>query len=266
MTAFRTQFHTPPLIKKMIWVFLVCFGLQTVFQGLLPNPKLDSLDHLALMIHHNPFLDIFGLVPHNVFAKGYVWQLITYMFFHGNLTHLLFNLLAFWMFGSELVMKWEGKQFMKFFLVCGLGAGIFHLATTYLFFYDSVTRFIPTVGASGAIYGILMAYALLFGNRMILFFFVFPMKARTAVLIIGAIEIYYSITATSDGIAHLAHLGGMAVGYLYLRFSHLHYSFQMWKYQKSRDKLRKRLKVIVDNTQKRRDGSPGDDPNSSTFH
>lgn len=246
----------------MIWVFLGCFLIQGFMQRFLPPPSIEGMEDMALLVHHNVFLNYFGLVPHNLVTKGYIWQLVTYLFFHGNLTHLLFNILAFWMFGSELCKHWRNRYFLKYFFLCGIGAAVFHVLTTYTFYPDHIMRFIPTIGASGAIYGILMAYALIFGNRTILFFFIFPMKARTAVIIIGGLELYYSIFETSDGVAHLAHLGGMLAGYLYLRSGDFMHRLKMGRYKRSRSKLKDKLRVIVDNTKKR--GKGDDDP--PTFH
>ncbi len=245
---------TPPLIKKMNWIFVGCFLAEFFLSRLLGSGN-------ASVIH--PW---FGLVPHKVVSFGAIWQLVTYLFFHGNLTHLLFNMLAFWMFGSELCQRWSKAMFLKFFFACGVGSGLFHVLTTYIFFADGAQPYIPTIGASGAIYGILMAYALLFGERMILFFFIFPMRARTAVLIIGGIEVFYSISQTQDGIAHLAHLGGMLAGYLYLRMGTLKHKVALWRYQKERDKLKSRLKVIVDNTKRKKKGWKDDQSSDDTIH
>lgn len=259
------RFYTPPLIKKMIWIFVGCFlfqhAMNLILSGSIPDSGLPP--GLANEIRQHLFLEWVGLVPERALLGGYVWQFFTYIFFHGNLTHLLFNLLAFWMFGSELARQWSSRYFLFFFGVCGVGAAFFHVLTTYLFFAHTGMPHIPTVGASGAIYGILMAYALLFGERLILFFFIIPMKARTAVLVIGGIELFYSVTQTQDGVAHLAHLGGMLVGYIFLKHNNWWNQWRMRRYQNKRDKLKEKLKVIIDNTDKWGGGN-GDD--THTFH
>lgn len=260
----RYQFYTPPFIKKMIWVFVGCFLLQGLMRVILPSPlpDMDLPPGLASAVKQHMFLEFVGLVPDKAVLGGYIWQFFTYMFFHGNLTHLLFNMLAFWMFGSELFVQWRRRFFLTYFFVCGIGAAMFHVLTVYLFFADTDMTHIPTIGASGAIYGILIAYALYFGNRIILFFFIFPMKARTAVLIIGGVELFYSISQTQDGVAHLAHLGGMLVGYLFLKNRNWWDKLSRKRYQRQRDKLKDKLKVIIDNTdQWDRDGN-----NPKTFH
>jgi membrane associated rhomboid family serine protease len=139
------------------------------------------------------------------------------MFEHGGLFHLLFNMLALWMFGVELERIWGTRFFLQFYFVSGIGAAL----TTVFFsmlpfgFADSVYLSV-TVGASGAIYGLLLAYAMYFPHRPIYLYMVFPIPARVFVLIIGAISFVSSISGTEGGMAHATHLGGLAVGYLYL--------------------------------------------------
>lgn len=156
---------------------------------------------------------VLGLVPQSILKHFYIWQLITYLFLHGSLLHLLFNMLVLWMLGSEIEEKvfWL-KGFLKYYFICGIGAAVFNI----LFSYHS---YVPIIGASGAIYGILVAYAIFFGNReLILFPFPVLIRAKYFVLLIGVIELISSIFYTTDGIAHIAHLGGMVAGYLYILY------------------------------------------------
>jgi membrane associated rhomboid family serine protease len=139
------------------------------------------------------------------------WQLVTYMFMHGGLMHLLFNMFALWMFGMELENSWGSKKFLVYYLICGIGAGLSNLFVTPFF-----TTAAPTVGASGAIYGVLIAFGMLFPDRPILIYFLIPIRARYFVLIYIGLEVYAGVTGSGDGIAHFAHLGGAAVGYTYL--------------------------------------------------
>jgi membrane associated rhomboid family serine protease len=150
----------------------------------------------------------FALVP-ALFFKGQVWRLFTYMFLHGGLGHIFFNMLGLFMFGSVLEREWGPREFLKYYLLTGLGGGLCFA----LFNYSSPY---PTVGASGAIYGLLVAYAVLFPNNVILVWFVIPMKAKWFAVVFGAIEFLASFNAGSQ-VAHLAHLGGMAIGYVYLK-------------------------------------------------
>jgi membrane associated rhomboid family serine protease len=152
-------------------------------------------------------LNLLGLVPAALF-HGYVWQLVSYMFLHGSFMHILFNMLALWMFGSELEYEWGAKRFLQYYFVTGIGAGI----TNAVFQPHSM---IPIVGASGAIYGLLLAFAIRWPNRPILIWFLFPMPAKYFVILFGAIEFFASFTP-SRGVAHLAHLGGILFGLLFL--------------------------------------------------
>ncbi len=161
-----------------------------------------------------PFLDYyltgFGALQPSLVLKGHVWRLVSYMFLHGNHWHILFNMLALWMFGLELEMKWGTRRFLEFYFITGVGSGILSLLT--IFGGNN-----PIIGASGAVYGILVAYAWYFPDRQVLMFFVFPVPVRVAVIIFGAISILGIKSGTSN-IAHLTHLGGIVVAILYLKF------------------------------------------------
>ena len=151
----------------------------------------------------------FGLVSILVWKKYFLWQLLTYIFLHGDFFHILFNLFSLWMFGGELENYWGSKKFLFYFLYCGIGAGICTVVFT-------PNEFIPVIGASGAIYGILLAFAWLFPNRPILIYFLFPIPAKYMVIIFGLIELYSSRSGAGGGIAHLTHLGGFVFGFFYL--------------------------------------------------
>jgi len=158
-----------------------------------------------------------GLVPALVFERWWVWQPVTYMFLHGGLFHLLFNMLALWMFGVDLERRWGTRFFARFYFISGMGAAATTLLVSLLPYsfaaplYESVT-----VGASGAIYGLLVAFAMMYPNRPIYLYMLFPIPARVFVLIIGAISFLSSVSETRGGVAHAAHLGGLVAGYLYL--------------------------------------------------
>ena len=153
----------------------------------------------------------FGLVPILVWKRYFLWQLFTYIFLHGGFSHILFNLLALWMFGGELENYWGAKKFLFYFFFCGIGAGI---CTVVL----SPYQFVPVIGASGAIYGILLAFGWLFPNRLIYIYFLFPIPAKYFVIIFGLIELFSSMEGTGGGIAHITHLGGLLFGFLYMAY------------------------------------------------
>ncbi len=154
-----------------------------------------------------------GLLPFAVTHGHWYWQFLTYMFLHGDFMHILFNMYALLLFGSQVEGALGSRSFLRFYLVTGIGAGVI----TYLFDIDAR---IPTIGASGAIFGILVAYGMMFPNRIILAFFIIPMKAWQFVIVFGFIELMASISSggTGGGIAHNAHLGGLGIGFLYIRY------------------------------------------------
>lgn len=155
-----------------------------------------------------------GLTPSFFISHAAVWQLATYMFLHGGLWHLLINMLILYMFGVELEDHWGTREFLKYYFICGIGAGVLHLLI-------SLRSPVPVVGASGAIYGLLAAFGILFPNRVLtlLLFFVLPVQimAKYLVMIFVGISLFYGIFGGESGVAHFAHLGGMLVGFLYLK-------------------------------------------------
>ncbi|MGD0917431.1 MAG: rhomboid family intramembrane serine protease [Thermodesulfobacteriota bacterium] len=166
---------------------------------------------LLQMLVSRWFTFFLGLVPLWVWQKYYLWQVLTYIFLHGGITHLLFNFLALWMFGGELESYWGSRKFLRYFFFCGIGAGI---CTVALSPYQSI----PVIGASGSIYGLLLAFGWLFPNRPIYIYFLFPIPAKYMVIIFGLIELFSSAEGTGGGIAHLTHLGGLLFGLLYMAY------------------------------------------------
>ena len=152
-----------------------------------------------------------ALVPPRVLVDFELWRLVTYQFIHAGAWHEALNMLMLWMFGSELEQRWGGSFFLKYYLVCGIGGGL-----TYTLVRAGVAD--PTVGASGAIFGVLMAYGMWFPNRVVLLGFLFPVRVRHVIVFLIVIELLQGVESTGDGIAHAAHLGGMAFGYVYLRW------------------------------------------------
>ncbi|MBN1886218.1 MAG: rhomboid family intramembrane serine protease [Candidatus Krumholzibacteriota bacterium] len=171
---------------------------------------------LQIVLIRTRFGDVFGLTPWLVVHRGWIWQVVTYMFLHGGFFHLALNMFIIYMFGRQLEAVWGNARFLRYYLLCGLGAA----AASFLFSYRTTV-----IGASGAGYGILLAYAVLFPYNEIYVWGLFPVRARTFVIVIAGIEFLNGITG-GDGIAHFAHLGGMAAGLLVLRGDHR--SFRLW--------------------------------------
>jgi len=153
----------------------------------------------------------FALWP--IGAGFWPWQIATYAFLHASFNHLFFNMLGLWMFGAELEHVWGQKRFLQFY-----AASVVAAALTQLFVNALLGSVAPTVGASGGIFGLLLAFAMMFPNRIILLFFVIPMKAKYLVALYGVIELYQGVYVMNSGVAHFAHLGGMLGGLLTLRY------------------------------------------------
>lgn len=145
-----------------------------------------------------------------------LWQLLSYGFLHGGLIHLSVNMFAVWMLGVQIENAWGSRTFALYFLICVVGAGLVQLVVTA---YGDSGMVYPTVGASGGVFGVLLAFGMMFPNqRLYLFFLPIPIKAKYFVIAYGALELYLGISGTLAGIAHFAHLGGMAFGFLVIQY------------------------------------------------
>jgi membrane associated rhomboid family serine protease len=183
---------------------------------------------------------ILGLTP-ALFWRGYLWQPVTYLFLHGGIFHLLFNMFVLWMFGTTLESTWGTQRFLIFYFICGIGAGLLNAAVT-------PGSPIPTVGSSGAIYGLLMAFGILFPDQLIYIWGIFPVRAKHFVIGIGLIELLAAMSTAQSGIAHFAHLGGMLFGLVYMKWDNVR------RFVSSRQNEKKRkqhLKVVWDREQEK---------------
>jgi len=154
----------------------------------------------------------FGLVPSFVWTKLKIWQLFTYLFIHGGIFHIFFNMFVLWMFGKVLEHQWGKKDFLIFYFSCGIGAGFI----TILFEINSI---IPIVGASGAIYGLLVAYGFTYPNRMVYLYGLFPLKVKYMVLGLGVIAFFASMSTNQSNVSHITHLSGMIIGLVIIIFN-----------------------------------------------
>ena len=187
-----------PVNKALMIACGVVWGVQLVVEPIFT--RVDLVRYL-------------GLIPVDV-ARGWLWQLVTYAFLHStdNYSHILFNLLMMWMIGGDLERHWGGQKYLTYWLVCAVGAGV---CVTLAGAFRGIDQ--ATIGASGAIYGLLLAYGTIFAERRFLFMLIFPIKARTLAWILFAIAFVSNLTARGDRVSHIAHLGGMIVGWLYLK-------------------------------------------------
>jgi membrane associated rhomboid family serine protease len=189
-------------------------------------------------------VDWLGLIPEQVVERFWLWQPVTYMFLHArNPTHILFNMLILWMFGVELERMWRTRFFVKYYFVTGIGAGLLSVLVAMLPFAVTTAAYDDNIiGASGALFGLLLAFALYFPNRPILMFLFFPVPAKYFVMILGAINLLISIDG-SGGVAATTHLGGLLVGYVYLQggrggfAAEMKYRYLKWKMNRMRRKF-----------------------------
>lgn len=191
------------------------------------------------------FLQNLALVPAEVVQTYAVWQVVTYMFLHAGISHLLWNMLALWLFGIELERTWGTARFLRFYLGCGVFAGLTVIIAAYIFGGIGIA----TVGSSGAVYGVLVAYALVFPDQTVLFGFLIPMKSKYFVMIIGGVVFLQSYMALAggpgSGVAVMAHLGGLVAGFLWLRGRRLRTqlqapvvtSYKEWKLRRAKRKF-----------------------------
>jgi membrane associated rhomboid family serine protease len=174
----------------------------------------NGIGFLLQMLIGAPMLYYLGLIPRLAWSRFFIWQFATYMFLHGGFFHILINMYALWVFGCEVERMWGSKAFYKYYFITGIGAGIIHTLLTPM-------STIPTIGASGAVLGVLTAFAMMFPDRQItlLLFFILPvtMKARTLALLFAGMSVFSGVFGSADGVAHFAHLGGMLVGFLYMK-------------------------------------------------
>ncbi len=189
--GFGFSYRLTPWVKRLIIANVVVFVLMSVL--------------VRSGVPFSSFVSYLGFDDAEAVTRP--WTIITYMFVHGGILHVLFNMLFLFFFGPPLEERWGGKEFVKYYGVCGIGAALFNLV-----FSEGVI-----IGASGAVYGVMLAYALNWPNSLIWIYAIFPIRAKYLVLILGGVSFYSAFLGASDGIAHFAHLGGLAVGFVYLK-------------------------------------------------
>jgi membrane associated rhomboid family serine protease len=239
MQQYRPQGFTmlPPVVKNL----LIINGL--FFIAMIVLDSSFNFDLVAILGLHYPLAHDFG-----------VWQFITYMFMHGSFRHILFNMFALWMFGNILENVWGGKRFLNYYLITGIGAGLVQVLVAYIRIASLQTGLSPeeiqtiytegygvlqkgmnyqneamasinliintsTVGASGAVFGLLLAFGMMFPNSLIYIYFAIPVKAKYFVMLYGAFELYMGLSNNpADNVAHFAHLGGMIFGFILIQY------------------------------------------------
>lgn len=192
-------------IPDVIFALLIINGVIFAAQNLLDGPTSAN----------GPIGSYFALWPIGSGYRDFMpWQLLTYGFLHGDITHILFNMLMLWMFGRELEQLMGPKRFLVYYLTCVVGAGIVQLIVAAF-----EGGMYPTIGASGGVFGVLLAFGMAFPNRMILLLIPpIPMKAKYLVVMFGVMELYFGVAGAQPGIANFAHLGGMLFGFMLLMY------------------------------------------------
>jgi membrane associated rhomboid family serine protease len=246
--------YFPRAIKTICLTCVAVFLLQTF------SRLIWGADGWFFWLHY------FGLSPRamlrgaGAFPLPALWQPFTYLFLHENVLHILFNLLYLAMFGADLEHMWGAKKFYTYFFLCGVGAGLTDFTVRLILdpHLQGVAA-IPTIGASGAVYGVLLACAVIMPHRQV-WFFPLPVTVsmRLLVIVMGSIEFFLTIGATGDGVSHVCHLGGMLAGYLYLRRGTHLYNFRNYFSDWKRRRLRKKFDVYV---REHREKPPSDPDN-----
>lgn len=207
-----TQFSVfPPVIKNLLILNGLFYFAQFVAAATSTVPLARLLNVMALYAPFSPDVGytIFGTVAS--IPGFWPWQLVSYGFLHGGLGHLFFNMFALWMFGLQLENSWGSRRFAIFYFTCVIGAGLIQMMVMW-------GQPIPTIGASGGVFGILLAFGMMFPNQPIYLYFMFPIKAKWFVIGYGLIELWAGVAGTQQGVAHFAHLGGMLFGFLLIQY------------------------------------------------
>jgi len=219
-----------PAVKSLIIVNVCVFFLQVVTK----------------LLRINILEAYFGLIPVRVTQEFMIWQFVTYMFLHGGILHILINMLMLYMFGNELERLWGTRRFVRYYFVTGIGAGVCSWIV-------GINTLAVIIGASGAIYGLLLAYGVTYPNRVVYLSFLFPVKVKWMVLIMGGVAFLSSLSQQNSGVAHVAHLGGMIVGYLYLRGGNLRNLYRQYEAQRQHEKLKRQFEVYYGDVRRKID-------------
>ena len=240
-------------VKYLIIINAAVFVSQLVFTYLFDSSFIE--EHL-------------GLSPLSVIHNRALWQFVSYMFLHGGIGHIFFNMLALYMFGNELVRYWGSRRFLVYYFVTGIGAGVCswivatqsakQSAMQSAMQYDAQSGAI-VIGASGAIYGLLLAYGLTYPNRVVYLNFLFPIKVKWLVVIMGVVAFLSSVTGSNSGVANVAHLGGMVVGYLFLKGRDWRDRYRTFNNQRRREQLKRQFEVYYGDVRRKIDRDNEDD-------
>jgi membrane associated rhomboid family serine protease len=230
----NTYFFGGPItrtVKALIATNIAVFVLQFLSHNLLDSTFIDQC---------------FGLVPKTVTNDLWLWQFVTYMFLHGGFFHIFFNMLTLFMFGNELERYWGTPRFLNYYFITGIGAGI---CSWMVAPHSSAV----IIGASGAIYGLLLAYGITYPNRIVYVNFLLPIKVKWLVIIMGAMAFLSSIGPAESGVANIAHLGGMVVGYVVLKGKEWWDKYTYFNEQRQHEQLKRQFEVYYGDVRRKID-------------
>ena len=248
--SFRFGGPLTPAVKALIITNIIVFVVQSIvpFHLFLSDGFLAHLGS-AGVDKTDVFDYLFGLSPHGVLDNLLVWQPFTYMFLHGGFLHILLNLLGIWMFAGDLETRWGTARFLRFYLISGTGAGlIILLANSLLAGKGYLSPVAITVGASGALFALLLAYGMTWPDREVLIWFLFPIKMKYFVMIFGGIEFLSTLKSFSPdagNISHVGHVGGLLTGFVLMMLARI--DFRSLFGGSRHDRLRKRNLRVVSN-------------------
>jgi membrane associated rhomboid family serine protease len=219
---------------------------------LIVNTVIFVLTYLCPVQLQRQIVLVLALSAEAAVRNLFVWQLVTYMFLHAGIGHVLFNMLTLWFFGTQLERDWGTRRFLKYYFYCGIAAGVCVLVVNILLGYWGTV----TLGASGAIFGVLVAFAVMYPDQLVLMYFLFPIKAKYLVMIYVAIELLFTF-GPNTGVSTIAHLGGAGFGFVYLkgRLPHVPLpdvggAYRQWQLRRAKRKFQTFMK-------KRNDRGPG---------
>ena len=225
-----------PSIELMNTYFFGGPITRTVKALIAVNVGVFLLQILSHLLGSNVVDLYFGLVPIRVTNELMLWQLVTYMFLHGGFFHIFFNMLTLFMFGNELERYWGTPRFLNYYFITGIGAGV----CSWIVAPHSYS---VVIGASGAIYGLLLAYGVTYPNRIVYVNFLLPIKVKWLVIIMGAMAFVSSIGGAESGVANIAHLGGMVIGYVVLKGKEWWDKYRYFHEQRQREQLKRQFEV-----------------------
>lgn len=209
----RRRSLLPPVLRFLLIANVAVFVLDAAGDYIAPQLDAFLFDPRAGLLPLQPNVNAEYAGRFGVFRP---WQLLTYMFLHASAPHLLFNMIALWLFGAEIEERWGARHFASYYAICGIGGGALQMVLPALMHREPI----PVVGASGAIYGVLLAFGMMFPTRLVyvpIIILPIGIPARLLVIIYAGISIFGGI-GSRDGVAHFAHLGGMAFGFLYIKW------------------------------------------------